>query len=75
MSEPTHHYRPDVVAQLEYLLDATRDQDSRMLEEAARESLRAALANSWTAGFVAASLPRHDDVVDVVNPYDETEKR
>ena len=75
MTEPTHHYRPDVVAQLEYLLDATHDQDSRDLKQTARKSLRSALANAWTAGYVRASLPRHDDDFDVVNPYDETDIR
>lgn len=74
MTEPTHEYRPDVVVQLEYLLDATRDQDSRTMERAAREALRTALANAWTAGWVAAAMPRSHVADDVVNPYDETRK-
>jgi hypothetical protein len=74
MTEPTYHYRPDVIAQLEYLLERTHDQGSRMLEDEARESLRSALANAWTAGWVAASLPRHDDAPVVICPYDEMDK-
>lgn len=71
MTEPTHQYRPDVVAQLDYLMDVTNQQTSRMLEEEARESMRSALANAWTAGFVAASLPRQADEDVAVCPYDD----
>jgi hypothetical protein len=74
MTEPTHHYRADVQVQLDYLMNVTRDQDSRVLEEEARESLRQALANAWTAGWVAAELPRAADAELDRNPYDETDK-
>lgn len=74
MTEPTYHYRPDVVAQLEYLLDATRDQDSRALERAAREALRTALANAWTAGWVAGFTETPPEPAPAQNPYDETDK-
>lgn len=73
MTEPTHHYRADVEAYLDHLMDVTRDQDSRLLEEAARATLRGALASAWQLGL-SEGLDRGDEpVVILVNPYGETD--
>lgn len=71
MTEPTHHYRPDVEAQLDLLMDITRGQESRALEEAARTALRLALAGAWTVGWIHGRVPVDGDELPAQNPYDE----
>lgn len=75
MTEPTHHYRPDVEAQLDLLMDITRGQESRELEQAARLALRLALAGAWTVGWITGRTEGAGEEPAVQNPYDETDKR
>jgi hypothetical protein len=74
MTEPTHHYRRDTEAQLDNLTKLLYLQLGPGDVDAARRDLREALANAWTAGWVAAELPRAADAELARNPYDETDK-
>lgn len=73
MTEPTHHLRRDVAAELDVLLTGVLMAQGFDQLERARDVLRHALARAWQAGERAGWRGSLPDEQTPVNPYDETD--
>jgi hypothetical protein len=72
MTEPTHHYRRDVEAQLDNLIKLIPLQVGQGGMSQARRDLRAALSAAWSNGAIAGLMHIPEGEPALQNPYDET---
>jgi hypothetical protein len=74
MTEPTHHLRRDVAAQLDILLAGIMANVGLDQLDDARHLLRLALADAWSVGERTGWRDSFGDTVPAQNPYRETDK-
>jgi hypothetical protein len=71
MTEPTHHLRRDVAAQLDVILTIITTQIDHHDRDAARRYLRQELGAAWSLGESAGWRASFEDEQSAPNPYDE----
>lgn len=74
MTEPTHHLRRDVAAQLDILLASIMANVGLDQLDDARRVLRLELATAWDLGERSGWRDSFGDTVPAQNPYRETDK-
>jgi hypothetical protein len=75
MTEPTHHLRPDVSAQLDMILARVMSPVGHDQLDLARERLCRYLASAWHAGWMAGHANGSEHELPTPNPYHETDIR